>query len=81
MTVLGLARDLDSTADRMVTVLGERGVEAFRVNTAWFLTRVQVSVGLRDGRWCVPALAPVASAHLGKIRAHHYGRHARNLAG
>ncbi|MDQ3760729.1 MAG: hypothetical protein M3460_03260 [Actinomycetota bacterium] len=47
MSVLILARDLDTTANRMVSVLGQRGVEVFRVNTAWFPTQVQVSIELR----------------------------------
>jgi ATP-grasp ribosomal peptide maturase len=51
VSVLILARDFDPSADRMVSVLGDRGVEVWRVNTAWFPTRVQVSVQLRDGHW------------------------------
>ncbi len=69
MTVLILARDLDPTADRMVTALGERGVEVFRVNTAWFPTRLQVSVELCNGRWCGVLTAPHATLDLDAVRA------------
>jgi len=69
VTVLVLARDLDPTADRMVTVLGERGVEVLRFNTAWFPTRVQVSVELRDGRWCGRLTAPHATLDLDAVQA------------
>lgn len=69
MTVLVLARDLDPTADRMVTVLGERGAEVFRVNTAWFPTQMQVSVELHDARWCGVLTTPRGSLDLGQVRA------------
>ncbi|MGH3826661.1 MAG: ATP-grasp ribosomal peptide maturase [Pseudonocardiaceae bacterium] len=69
MTVLILARDLDPTADRMVTLLGERGVEVFRVNTAWFPTQVQVSVELRDARWCGVLTAPHGRLDLDRVHA------------
>lgn len=36
MTVLILARDLDPTADAMITALSERGTAVARVNTGWF---------------------------------------------
>ncbi|SDP97112.1 ATP-grasp ribosomal peptide maturase, SAV_5884 family [Actinopolyspora xinjiangensis] len=51
MTVLILARDLDPTADAMVTTLTERGTAVARVNTGWFPARLSVSAGLRGGRW------------------------------
>ncbi|MGH3829560.1 MAG: MvdC/MvdD family ATP grasp protein [Pseudonocardiaceae bacterium] len=69
MTVLILARDLDPTADRMVTLLGERGVEVFRVNTAWFPTHVQVSVELRNARWCGVLTAPHGRLDLDRVHA------------
>lgn len=51
MSVLILARDLDPSADEMVTALRERGTAVCRVNTAWFPTQLSVSAGLRGGRW------------------------------
>ncbi|MGH3593405.1 MAG: MvdC/MvdD family ATP grasp protein, partial [Pseudonocardiaceae bacterium] len=69
MTVLILARDIDPTADQMVTVLGERGVEVLRVNTAWFPTRVQVSVELLEGRWCGVLTVPHATLDLDAVQA------------
>ncbi|MGH3718974.1 MAG: MvdC/MvdD family ATP grasp protein [Pseudonocardiaceae bacterium] len=69
MTVLILARDLDPTADRMVTLLGERGVEVFRVNTAWFPTQVRVSVELRDARWHGVLAAPRGRLDFDRVHA------------
>jgi ATP-grasp ribosomal peptide maturase len=69
VSVLILARDFDPTADRMVSVLGERGVEVFRVNTAWFPTRVQVSVELRDTRWCGVLTTPRGGLDLEGVHA------------
>jgi MvdD-like protein with pre-ATP grasp domain len=69
VSVLILAREFDPTADRMVSVLGERGIEVFRVNTAWFPTRVQVSVELRDARWCGVLTAPRGRLDLDGVRA------------
>jgi MvdD pre-ATP grasp domain len=69
VTVLILARDLDPTADRMVTLLGERGVEVFRVNTAWFPTQVQVSVELHDARWHGGLTAPHGRLDLDRVHA------------
>jgi ATP-grasp ribosomal peptide maturase len=69
VTVLVLARDFDSSADRMVNVLTERGVEVLRVNTAWFPTRVQVSVQLRDGRWSGVLTVPHGRLDFDSVRA------------
>lgn len=69
MTVLILARDLDPTADRMVTVLSERGVEVFRVNTAWFPTQLQMSVELHDARWRGVLAAPHGTLDLDRVQA------------
>lgn len=69
MSVLILAREFDPTADQMVTLLGERGVEVFRVNTAWFPTQVQVSVELRDARWCGVLTAPRGRVDLDQVHA------------
>ena len=69
MTVLILARDFDPSADRMVRVLGERRVEVFQVNTAWFPTRVQVSVELRDACWCGVLTAPRGRLDLDRVHA------------
>ncbi|MGH3931108.1 MAG: MvdC/MvdD family ATP grasp protein [Pseudonocardiaceae bacterium] len=51
MTVLILARDLDASADEMVTALRERGTAICRVNTAWFPALLGLSAALRGGRW------------------------------
>ncbi len=69
MTVLILARDLDPTVDRMVTVLGQRGVEVFRVNTAWFPTQMQVSVELHDARWHGVLTVPHGRLDLDRVQA------------
>jgi ATP-grasp ribosomal peptide maturase len=69
VSVLILAREFDPTADRMVSVLGERGVEVFRVNTAWFPTRVRVSVELRDARWCGVLTVPHGRLDLDEVYA------------
>jgi len=69
VTVLILAREFDPTADRMVTLLGERGVEVFRVNTAWFPAQVQVSVELRNARWCGVLTALRGRVDLDRVHA------------
>jgi ATP-grasp ribosomal peptide maturase len=69
VSILILAREFDPSADRMVTVLGERGVEVFRVNTAWFPIRVQMSVELRDARWCGVLTAPHGRLDLDRVHA------------
>ncbi|HWE87881.1 MAG TPA: ATP-grasp ribosomal peptide maturase [Pseudonocardiaceae bacterium] len=51
MAVLILTGDLDSTADHMVEVLGDRGVEVHRINTAWFPSQLSVAAELRGDRW------------------------------
>ncbi len=69
MSVLILARDLDPTADRMVTVLGERGVEVYRVNTGWFPTQLQISVELHEDRWHGDLATPHGHVDLHQVRA------------
>ncbi|MGH3825304.1 MAG: MvdC/MvdD family ATP grasp protein [Pseudonocardiaceae bacterium] len=69
MTVLILARDLDPTVDRMVNLLDERGVEVFRLNTAWFPTQVEISVKLQDARWCGALTAPHGKLDLDRVHA------------
>jgi ATP-grasp ribosomal peptide maturase len=51
VSVLILARDLDASADTMVTALSERGVSVHRINTAWFPTQLSVTAELRGHRW------------------------------
>jgi hypothetical protein len=51
MTVLILARDLDSAADRMVQALGERGVPVFRTDLAAFPQELTVEARLTDKGW------------------------------
>lgn len=69
MTVLILARDLDPSVDRMVSQLAERGVEVFRLNTAWFPTQVKVSVELQGARWCGALIAPHGKLDLDEVHA------------
>jgi hypothetical protein len=65
VTILILARDLDPTADHMIDVLGERGVEVFRVNTAWFPTQTRVTARLRGDRWQGALTTPARPARPG----------------
>lgn len=51
MTVLVLARDLDPTADAVVTELTERGVPVFRTDLAAFPQRLWLDARLRHGSW------------------------------
>src|SRR5262245_9631444 len=53
----------------MVTLLGERGVEVFRVNAAWFPTQMQVSVELRNARWCGVLTTPRGRMNLERVHA------------
>jgi ATP-grasp ribosomal peptide maturase len=50
-TVLVVADDGDSTADRVCAVLRERGVPVFRFDTADFPARVQLHAELHGGDW------------------------------
>jgi MvdD pre-ATP grasp domain len=69
VTILILARDLDPTADHMIGVLGQRGVEVFRVNTAWFPTQMRVTTHLRGDRWCGTLTTPRGRLDLEQVRA------------
>jgi ATP-grasp ribosomal peptide maturase len=51
MSILILAEERDSSADRMVLALQDRGAEVHRLNTAWFPTQLSISAQLRGGRW------------------------------
>jgi ATP-grasp ribosomal peptide maturase len=72
MTVLILARDFDPTADRMVIALEKRGVEVFRLNTAWFPTQVRVAAELDDGRWRGTVHTPHGRLDLDTVHAAWY---------
>jgi ATP-grasp ribosomal peptide maturase len=67
MTVLILARDLDASADAMVTALQERDVAVHRVNTAWFPVQLSLSAGLRGGRWSGQLRTPAHVVELDDI--------------
>lgn len=69
MTVLILARDLDPTADRMVTELGGRGVEVFRVNTGWFPTHLSMSARHCGDRWRGTIATPTGRLDLARVQA------------
>ena len=51
MTVLVLARDLDPTADRVVTALNERKVPVFRTDLAAFPQKLRMSARLSHTGW------------------------------
>lgn len=51
MTVLVLARELDSSADRMVEALGERGVPVFRTDLAAFPQALTLEAWLSEDGW------------------------------
>ncbi|MGH3621330.1 MAG: MvdC/MvdD family ATP grasp protein, partial [Sciscionella sp.] len=46
-----MADERDPSADAMVLELEERGVEAHRLDTAWFPAQLSLSARLRAGRW------------------------------
>jgi ATP-grasp ribosomal peptide maturase len=69
MTVLVLARDLDANADDMIAALHERGIVAYRVNTAWFPVQLRLSASLRGGRWSGQLCAPAHTVELDEIHA------------
>ncbi|WP_190812667.1 ATP-grasp ribosomal peptide maturase [Saccharopolyspora pogona] len=69
MTVLILARDLDPSADAMVTALRDRGTPMCRVNTAWFPAQLSVSAGLRRGRWSGYLRTPAHCVELEDVHA------------
>ncbi|MGQ0480414.1 MAG: MvdC/MvdD family ATP grasp protein [Pseudonocardia sp.] len=69
MSVLVLTRDLDPSADRLVTTLAGRGIEVARVNTAWFPTQAQVSAQLLGGRWCGRLTTPRGAIELESVHA------------
>lgn len=51
VTVLVLARNLDPTADAVVSALAERQVPVFRADLSEFPSRLQLDAELRAGRW------------------------------
>lgn len=51
MTVLILAAERDTSADRMVKTLERRGVPLVRFDTAWFPERASIDAELCNGRW------------------------------
>jgi hypothetical protein len=69
MTVLVLARDFDPTADRVVTALGDRGADVFRINTAWFPTRLRMAVELDNGQWRGSLHTPRGQLDLDTVQA------------
>lgn len=69
MTVLILARDLDPSADEMVTALRDRGTTVTRINTAWFPTQLSVVAGLRGARWSGYLRTPAHRVDLDEIHA------------
>lgn len=69
MTVLVLAPELDLSADRMVTELDARGVPVFRVDTAWFPSRLTIEARLVDGRWVGKIATPERTVELAAIRS------------
>ncbi|MGI8312214.1 ATP-grasp ribosomal peptide maturase [Saccharopolyspora hattusasensis] len=69
MTILILARDLDPSADAMVTVLRDRDVPVCRVNTAWFPAQLSISAELRGGRWSGALRTPEHCLELDDVSA------------
>lgn len=69
MSVLILARDLDPSADEMVTALRDRGTPVVRVNTAWFPAQLSISAGLRGGHWSGQLRTPAHVVDLDEIHA------------
>jgi ATP-grasp ribosomal peptide maturase len=69
MTVLILTRDLDPSADQIVTALRERGVPVFRVNTRWFPTGLRLTARIRGGRWAGTLATDQRTLDLEQIRA------------
>lgn len=69
MTVLVLAPELDISADRMVRELDARGVPVFRVDTAWFPSRLSMDARLVDGRWVGRLATPERVVELDSIRS------------
>jgi ATP-grasp ribosomal peptide maturase len=51
MTVLVLAPERDTTADRMIRELGRRNVAVVRLETAWFPEHMQLNARFHNGRW------------------------------
>lgn len=52
MTVLVLAEELDSSADRIVSLLSTRGVPVFRCDTGWFPHFLSLAAELTAEGWC-----------------------------
>jgi ATP-grasp ribosomal peptide maturase len=69
MTVLVLAPERDLSADRMVAELDARGVAVFRVDTAWFPSRLTLEARLVEGRWVGLLATPERMVGLEVIRS------------
>lgn len=69
MTVLVLARDLDSQADRLVETLGERGVPVFRTDLAAFPRALDLNARLGEDGWDGVLATERREVRLSEIRA------------
>lgn len=69
MTVLILARDLDSSVDRMVKELGERGVPVFRTDLAAFPQGLTLDARLGPQGWDGVLATPHREVRLSDIRS------------
>ncbi|MGI9063364.1 MAG: ATP-grasp ribosomal peptide maturase [Pseudonocardiaceae bacterium] len=78
MTVLILARDLDSSADRMVEALDERGVPVFRTDLAAFPQALTLDVQLGPDGWDGVLATDHREVRLSDIRSVWY-RHPSNF--
>lgn len=69
MAILVLAEDYDTTVDRVVDILRERGAAFFRADTAWFPQRLSVTAQLDGDGWSGVLRGPARQIALRDIRS------------
>ncbi|WP_236789644.1 ATP-grasp ribosomal peptide maturase [Amycolatopsis sp. GM8] len=69
MSVLILADERDTSADRMVVALEERGAEVHRIDTGWFPAQLSISAQLRGDCWAGHLETPHRTVELEEIHS------------
>lgn len=69
MTVLVLCEDYDPSVDRVVTILGNRGVPVFRADLGWFPQRLTLDAELHGTQWVGLLRTPERETRLEGLRS------------
>lgn len=74
MTVLVLCEDYDPGVDRVVTILGNRGVPVFRADLGWFPQKLTLDAELNGTQWVGVLRTPQRETRLEGLRSVWYRR-------